>query len=1457
MIYFLVVIILLTTVGYIVLQTSYVQTVLVNYFASNLSESLNTKVSVKKVDIDFFNKLILEDVFISDKNLDTLIFISKLDASISGFSYSKKQLYISGLQFNKMDSHIKKYTSGLNIQFIIDELSKSDTTTNKAKWDINCKNFSFNNCSIEYLSSNYKDVEYGMNYNHLIITKLNLSLRNLQPKDTTSFIIESLSFNESCGLRMSDLQAKVQITKNSISLNNFATAFEKSSIDADYLNFKFKSFKDIFDFSNNVKIETRLTGSSLLFNDLAYFAPSLKDFNEIVSISGDFKGKLVDLRGKRVNIDFSKDNHFKGSFSIIGLPNIKHTFIYADIDELATSKHGLESIQFPKKWLTNSISLPKQLESLGAMRYTGNLTGFLNDFVAFGTLSSNLGIVSTDLGLKKNLENGFDFRGNIKTEHFKIADLTGESSILGEVDLHLEINGRTKKNQVDAKVDGMIDSISINNYRFHDIKLRGSLANKRFDGFVFVKDTNLDLDFTGSVDFSKDIPEFDFTSSVNKAVLDKLNLYDKDSLPILSFTMKSNFIGNNIDNLKGEIILWDTKYKTATREVSMDEFLLISNPEDTINSLQLTSSMADINMVGNYSFAGLSKSLPEYFYHFYPSFKTPDYYYNGNDSLSFDIDIKEMTDFFAVFFPDISISPNSNIHGSFNSLGQSLEVNGEFIGLDIFDTHFDKLVFESNSNADSLIYLFNSKQVFYDGITMFENFYAESRSLINNLSLDIYWQNNDSIEYAGDISSEINFTKTGANQYPKLDLHLKPSVFTIADSLWSINECDIIVDSSFISFNGLDINRNDEYILLSGNISNLPEDTLNVDFQNIPLSVFNLVSKSYGFDLVGTINGKSSLTSVYKDVVFTSDLKVDSLFINNHSLGNASISSKWDNNNSKLNLIAHTHRGQISPVNIDGFYIPSNKKVNFDIVLDKLHLGTFEPFLSSFISNLNGIASDKLKLTGTIKKPILTGRLKLQKVNFRLDYLNTVYNFSDYVDIEKNIIKFNDISIYDDRGEKAILNGEIKHNYFDDLFFNFDINATDFTFLNTHESDNNLYFGTAYSTGNINLNGNLDNIVIDIKAKTDEGTKFFIPLSSESEISENNFITFINKDSLITQTNLPEENVDLSGIQLNFELEVTPEAEVQLIFDSKVGDIIKGIGNANLKMEINTNGEFNMYGDYTISKGEYLFTLANFLSKKFKVKDGGTISWNGDPYDAIIDIETYYGLTTTLQDLYMDTSEIYRKKIPVECQIFMTNKLMNPEFNFAIDLPNSGESERALIQSLPEDELNKQFISLLFIKKFQPLSGLNFANTGTTNNLNITESTSEILSNQLSHWLSQISNDFDIGFTYRPGDEVTTDEVEVALATQLFNDRLTINGNLGVGGEYENTNSIVGDVEADLKLNKAGKIRIKAFSKSNTNFDYNKGPTTQGLGLVFREEFDSFEELLRKYFRRKVTAKTN
>jgi hypothetical protein len=327
-------------------------------------------------------------------------------------------------------------------------------------------------------------------------------------------------------------------------------------------------------------------------------------------------------------------------------------------------------------------------------------------------------------------------------------------------------------------------------------------------------------------------------------------------------------------------------------------------------------------------------------------------------------------------------------------------------------------------------------------------------------------------------------------------------------------------------------------------------------------------------------------------------------------------------------------------------------------------------------------------------------------------------------------------------------------------------------------------------------------------------------------------------------------------LSLDFNLEATSDAEVQLIFDEKSGDVIKAKGDGNLHMKINSKGKFDMFGDYVLSTGDYLFTLENFVTKKFEIEKGSSIKWNGNVYKANIDIVANYKQRASIKPLFPnDSASNYNKRFPVDCKLYMKDKLTSPDIEFGIELPTIDESTRTLIKNLLVDpnELNRQVFSLLLLRSFVTpiaVTGGSGVNAGGA----MAATGSEMLSNKISSWLNGVTKDVDIGVNYRPGDALSSEELDLALSKQLFNNRLTIDGNLGVNNNSTNTkttnnSNLIGDVTVELKLTESGKYRVKGFNRSNDNTQVlnSGGPFTQGVGIFYREEFESLTELYRRY----------
>ena len=595
------------------------------------------------------------------------------------------------------------------------------------------------------------------------------------------------------------------------------------------------------------------------------------------------------------------------------------------------------------------------------------------------------------------------------------------------------------------------------------------------------------------------------------------------------------------------------------------------------------------------------------------------------------------------------------------------------------------------------------------------------------------------------------------------------------------------------------------------------------------------------------------------------------MIFNGDRVGDFDLNSTYDMQKNAISvdasIISKGQDGNYIPIVVSGYYYPDNKDNNLDInaEVNNLNLKWFSRYLSDFASDFNGFATGKLKFSGKTDNPELTGKLDLQNSRLKIDYLNIAYYLSGEIIFNKNDMTFNNLLLsgtnpnevhsaqtlvhsaqkYSNTG-KAILSGKIYHKFFSKMVMDLDIKLQNLACLNTTIQQNNLYYGKALATGNIKISGNISNILMNIDAKTEKGTKLCFPLTIPGELSENEFVSFIDKGQKKTKS--LSYNVNTSGLQLNFNLEVTPDAEVQIVFDPKLGDVIKAHGIGNLKLEINTNGDFDMYGDYEVVDGDYLFTLKNLINKKFKIEKGGKITWNGSPYAGIINLQATYTLRTSVDPLRPDLPPT-NKNIPVYCNILLSDQLLKPTITPSITFQeNLLDISLEPYKSAIETDLNQQVFSLLVLTSFTTPQQY------TTNLSNsIFGNDAELLSSQLSNWLSQISKTVDLGVNYKPGDQLTTDQVNVTLATQVFNNRLIISSNLGMGGEKrqatETSNNIVGDVNMEYKLSPEGDIRLKAYNKSNIN-DYLEqdimSPYTQGLGIFYRKEFDHFGEFFRR-----------
>ena len=120
-------------------------------------------------------------------------------------------------------------------------------------------------------------------------------------------------------------------------------------------------------------------------------------------------------------------------------------------------------------------------------------------------------------------------------------------------------------------------------------------------------------------------------------------------------------------------------------------------------------------------------------------------------------------------------------------------------------------------------------------------------------------------------------------------------------------------------------------------------------------------------------------------------------------------------------------------------------------------------------------------------------------------------------------------------------------------------------------------------------------------------------MESQSEIKQYDFLQFVEPDtekqesSFFTNTS----NNNDGGFNLSITVEATPDAEVQLIYNSQIGDVIRAKGEGILLFEMDDEGNMSLSGNYNPTEGDYLFTLQNVMNKRFSIEQGGLNSLVG------------------------------------------------------------------------------------------------------------------------------------------------------------------------------------------------------------------------------------------------------
>ncbi len=1446
----LLVIISVPAIGLLFIQNKHIQTSISDYIANRYAEDMGTNIFLSSVKYSFFKRLYIYDLLIEDQLGDTLLYSEYTSLRFKKFKPDKLDIHLSSVVCENIYFNVViDENRDNNVKFFTDWLKSPLPPEERIVLTID--RIETNNSHFSQTAALVKSPPYGIDFSDFDVQDVHVVVEDFIARmDTVFMTVAEASGVEKTGFVIEDVSYDWIIGLQFLTFLNGDLSTPLSTAHLPIVDFRFDDYLDFQEVYDSVDVNFSSENSYLAFSDLAYFFYQLEHLNGHIDLDGNVHGRFGYLVGDDIEISYQDSNQLDFDMELIGLPSEDSLYMNFDFKQFRSDMLTLKEITAYHDFaLFRDSSIA---EDIGNFNYFGQFSGYTTDFETSGWLNTELGSVQFNMNVKPDTSRSLKYKGSLETSGFRIGKFIDQEKYVGNVSLNLEVDGNRIGENIDLLVSGNIDSIGIYDYTYKNINLLGNISNKTYDGSFSIKDPNIDLNFTGRVDFEQEVPQMNFTVDVANLRPYYLNLRSDDPEYFASFFLKTDLTGITLDQLNGEVELVNSFFKSSESQVQIYDFLLSTQNTSDSSFVTLRSDVLDADIYGQYQLSHLPSTFRSIINNHIELFPTQE---TGVDSIcSFDylVRFKDANPVLNFFLPKYEVAEGSIIDGYYRPKGNSFDfaLNGNLPYFQYMGFRFEELALNSAADTNQMSLTLKSNTLSSQGDLKIVQPLFNSTLINNTSSFDLTWNNAATPLYSGDLSAIGILSHDSLAQY-SYRLTIDPSYFIYYDKPFYIPSSTVSFQPQLIKFDSLLIHGDEQFVLANGSYSNNDTDEINIVVNELNLGNLSKLNSTFELIVDGRMSGDATLKKQNNKPLFMSDLLVDSLYINNMLVGNTLLVANWKEERSELGINISAQHDTIKTIDVEGIIAPANGMIDFSAALDKIPLPIIQPYVPGIIEDIDGYCGADLSITGSISDPQISGSIAFDGSTFEVSETRADYSINDELRIYKNNIFFEDFRVGDVYNNSLAVNGNITSSNFRNFIVNLDLNADNFNFLNTSRNDNEQFYGDIFASATVSLRGPFEELEIGVTAKTERHTNLNLPLYNAAEIQTTDFITFRRSEEI--EIIDPNHNVvPVQGITLDMDLEISSGANVQLIFDPKVGDIIEASGTGNLKIKIDESGTFSMFGDVHIQDGEYLFTLQNVINKKFRVESGGNIVWNGSPTDAIIDLDAIYELKAAPYNLSSsaETDEKLNKRIPVHCLLTLEGDLSNPRIQPKIVLPTAEPETRALLDNNigTDEELMRQFISLLVINNFMSVNGF-----GTDPSDGIRSggmaagvTASELLSNQLSNLLSQISNDFDIGVNYRPGDLVSSDEVEVALSTQLFDDRIILSGNLDVGGNdrYSGTQNIVGDFDLEFKMTE--KISLKAFNRANDDFRLRDALYTQGVGLQYRSEFDQLSDLFQR-----------
>jgi hypothetical protein len=1445
-------------------QVTSVQNWMIDRVTGYLNANSKFTTEIGRIKLSWWDALELKDVSIRDHRDSLMLGAETLYADFALLSLIPPgDPTIDAVRLERAQVNLLTHEgdSVLNINRWVDEITElfaaKSTTATKAKFYISA--VELRQTQFSMVNFNKEPLTEGFDYNRMVFRELSGTAANFKLEGPEIGIaIQRLSGVESTsGLDIQELKTDLTYSPKFIELDNLNLKSERSHI-KDYVRLDLIGKEGFSDFFAQVKLTARMDETKINLMDLRLFAPTLPAFEDEIYLSGEVIGPLSDMKSDEFLIRLGEKTALFGAFELDGLPDIENTYINLSLKNSVVSARDLAPYLTPE--------LEKQVNKFNLIRMDADFTGLLNRFITNGKFKTSIG--DLDGRVNFDLVNGVpSVVSRLKVNNLDLGILAENRELLQKISLdgRVDFKGNSIENAI-VDLDAQISQFGIKNYTYSNINTDATYGLNLFRGNLAINDPNLKAHARGYLNLEESVDSVRMVVQVDSVFLDSINLTQTPTF--ISGKLDIDTKGIDLDDIQGIARFSDVKvgyedrfldvgdfffqslFAGGTRTLSINSDYLVAAASGQFNLEQM---LKDLDMLGSqYLAILLNETQP-----------IADLEENFSETYNLDLNVRlqDLNPIIQLFQPDISISKNTILEGAFYQTPENTVFN--------FFTSIDTLSYQGNTAFGTNIDFNTSKIINSADILASFYVYSKEQQIGNtlgfaNLGLEAIWdQNNldlklsldqDSTQSRARIDAETKFSSSGTQ------VHFKPSVLRVLNRDWDFDpENEILISKGEITFTKMSILYEKQLLGIDGKISQNPEEVLDLSFHDVGIDFLNTVTAQ---EFLGTANGSFRLKNLLSQPLIEGELFVDDAEINQFPIGNISGSANLQENELILNL-ENEINGQ-KKIDVNGTVELVYQNIDLEAQMTEANLVIFEPFLSKYITNLDGTVTGNLQVRGNITTPEVVGSGRIEGGRLHINYLNTNYRVDGSILFQPTQISFRDLIFRDVNGNRATFTGGLNHKGFGDIHLDINSNLNNFQVMNTTSKDNEIFYGTAFATGTLSIKGSTTNLDINARATTQPNTRIFIPLTSSNSQYQEDFIQVINIQDTVRIKQLAEETnrLDIQNVRMNFILDVTPDAYTQIIIDPRTEESMEARGRGVLTLNIDTQGNFNLTGNYEITQGQYNFSLYNVVKRDFTIQPGGRITWFGDPYQGVMNLKAVYEENISLQPLLSSTSAAensqMRRRYPLKVLMDLQGELLSPDIKFSFDFaefPSSGDIQTTIsaFQSrvaADEQEMNRQVFSVIMTRNFSPEGQFSGVST-------ISSSLGNLLSSQLNSFLGQVDKNLEVNIDLATLDENALENFQLSVAYTFLDGRLRVSRDGGFTDNQGNASaaSIIGDWQAEYMLTEDGVYRLRIFNRNNyntfTSLSLTQNVLTYGASVTQNVSFNSFSELFQKITRKK------